>query len=142
MGDESGPSDAPSASPRPRLLVQVHEAIRRRSYSARTEEAYVHWIKRYIYFNGKPHPAGLGEAEVTLFLNHLAVERKVAAGTQNQALSALLVLYKEVLRCELSWLDGIQRASTMIYTHVLNKGGRGVQSPLDRAEKPLARYAA
>jgi hypothetical protein len=82
----------------PRLLVQVHQAIRRRYYSRRTEEAYVHWIKRYIYFAGKRHPATLGEAEVTAFLNHLALERKVAAGTQNQALSALLFLYKEVLR--------------------------------------------
>src|SRR5438093_4723923 len=96
---------------RPRLLDQVHEAIRRRYFSRRTEEAYVHWIKRFIYFSGRRHPAALGEAEVTAFLNHLAAERKVAASTQNQALSALLFLYKEVLGRELAWLDGLQRAT-------------------------------
>ena len=96
---------------RPRLLDQVHEAIRRRYFSRRTEEAYVHWIKRFIYFSGRRHPAALGEAEVTAFLNHLAAERKVAASTQNQALSALLFLYKEVLGRELAWLDGLHRAT-------------------------------
>jgi integrase len=97
--------------PRPRLLEQVHEAIRRRYYSRRTEEAYVHWIKRFIYYSGKRHPRELGETEVTAFLNHLAVERKVAGGTHNQALSALLFLYKEVLGLDLGWLQGIERAS-------------------------------
>jgi integron integrase len=97
--------------PRPRLLDQVHEAIRRRYFSRRTEEAYVHWIKRFIYFSGRRHPAALGEVEVTAFLNHLAAERKVAASTQNQALSALLFLYKEVLGRELAWLDGLHRAT-------------------------------
>jgi len=77
---------------RPRLLQRVHEAIRVRHYSRRTEEAYVHWIKRLIYFHGKRHPETMGEAEVTAFLNHLAVERHVAAATQNQALSAILFL--------------------------------------------------
>ncbi len=96
---------------RPRLLDQVHEAIRRRYFSRRTEEAYVHWIERFIYFSEKRHPAALGEAEVTAFLNHLAAERKVAASTQNQALSALLFLYKEVLGRELAWLDGLHRAT-------------------------------
>jgi len=87
----------------------VHEAIRVRHYSRRTEEAYVHWIKRLIYFHGKRHPETMGEAEVTAFLNHLAVERHVAAATQNQALSAILFLYREVLGRELPWLDGVQR---------------------------------
>ncbi|OGA26830.1 MAG: integrase [Betaproteobacteria bacterium RIFCSPLOWO2_02_FULL_65_24] len=94
---------------RPRLLERVHEAIRRRYYSPRTEEAYVHWIRRYIFFNGKRHPEALGEAEVTAFLNHLASERRVAAATQNQALSAILFLYRDVLGRELPWLDGVQR---------------------------------
>lgn len=94
---------------RPRLLERVHEAIRRRYYSRRTEEAYVHWIKRFIFFSGKRHPEVLGEAEVTAFLNHLAAERRVAAATQNQALSAILFLYREVLGRELPWLDGVQR---------------------------------
>jgi integron integrase len=92
------------------LLEQVHEAIRRRYFSRRTEQAYVHWIRRFIYFHGKRHPRDLGEAEVTAFLNDLAVKRGVAAGTQNQALSALLFLYKEVLGRELAWLDGLERA--------------------------------
>jgi integron integrase len=95
----------------PRLLEQVHQAIRRRHFSRRTEEAYVHWIKRFIYFSGKRHPRDLGEAEVTAFLNHLAVDRKVAGGTQNQALSALLFLYREVLGMELGWLEGVERVT-------------------------------
>ena len=95
----------------PRLMEQVHNAIRRRYFSPRTEEAYRYWIRQYIYFNGKRHPAELGEPEITAFLNYLATRRKVAAATQNQALSALLFLYKHVLERELAWLDGLQRAS-------------------------------
>src|SRR5512134_638342 len=111
MSDQSKGSDstATGSPARPRLLDQVHEVIRRKYFSPRTEETYVHWIKRFIYFTGKRHPATLGEAEVTAFLNHLAAERHVAAATQNQALSALLFLYKEVLGRELGWLDTLQR---------------------------------
>jgi len=105
------PQQSGSEIGRPRLLQRVHEAIRVRHYSRRTEEAYVHWIKRLIYFHGKRHPETMGEAEVTAFLNHLAVERHVAAATQNQALSAILFLYREVLGRELPWLDGVQRPS-------------------------------
>ena len=94
----------------PRLLDRLRDAIKRRHYSRRTEEAYIHWTKRFIFFHGKRHPSELGEAEVTTFLNHLATDRKVAASTQNQALSALLFLYKEVLGSELNWLDGLVRA--------------------------------
>jgi integrase-like protein len=72
---------APQASAAPRLLDSVRDAVRRRHYSRRTEEAYVHWIKRFIYFCGKRHPRELGAAEVTGFLNHLARERDVAAST-------------------------------------------------------------
>src|SRR5512134_448661 len=118
MGGESGGSGAGgdagagAGGRRPkRLLEQVHEEIRRRHYSRRTEEAYVHWIKRFIYFSGRRHPRDLGEAEVTAFLNHLAAERKVAGATQNQALSALLFLYRAVLGVELEWLRGIERPS-------------------------------
>src|SRR5258708_26441147 len=93
----------------PRRMDRVHEAIRVRHYSRRTEEAYVHWIKRLVYFHGKRRPETMGEAEVTAFLNHLAVERHVAAATQNQALSAILFLYREVLGRKLPWLDGVQR---------------------------------
>jgi integron integrase len=95
---------------RPRLLDRLRDAIRRRHYSRRTEEAYIHWTKRFVYFSGKRHPSDLGETEVTAFLNHLASERNVAASTQNQALSALLFLYKEALGQELDWLDGLVRA--------------------------------
>jgi len=107
----TGSTVAPSvpAAPRPRLREQIHQAMRRLHYSRRTEEAYTHWIKRFILFCGKRHPDVLGEPEVTAFLNHLAAERKVAAATQNQALSALLFLYKEVLSRELALLDGLQR---------------------------------
>ena len=94
----------------PRLLDRVRDAIRRRHYSRRTEETYVHWIRRFIYFSGKRHPAELGAPEVTAFLNHLASERNVAAATQNQALSALVFLYREVLAQPLPWLDGLDRA--------------------------------
>jgi integron integrase len=105
----SGEGGGTPLAAKPRLLEQVHETIRRKYFSRRTEEAYVHWIKRFIYFSGKRHPETLGESEVTAFLNHLAAERNVAASTQNQALSALLFLYKEVLGKDLGWLDGLQR---------------------------------
>ncbi len=94
-----------SARP-PKLLDQVRAAIRRLNYSRRTEEAYVHWIKRYIYFHGKRHPNDLGEAEATAFLSYLASERKVAAATQGQALAALLFLYKQVLGRDLGCSTG------------------------------------
>lgn len=104
-GGDIAPTDNP-----PRLLALVHAAIRRKYFSRRTEQAYVHWIKRFIYFHGKRHPRDMGEAEVTAFLNDLAATRNVAGGTQNQALSALLFLYKEVLGRDLAWLDGLVRA--------------------------------
>jgi integron integrase len=100
----------PPAARAPRLLQQLRDAIRRRNYSYRTEEAYVHWVRRFIYFSGRRHPAVLGAAEVTAFLNHLVSERDVAAATQNQALSALLFLYREVLTQPLPWLDELERA--------------------------------
>lgn len=74
----------------PRLMDQVHDAIRRRYFGPRTEEAYTYWIRQFIYFTGKRHPAEMGAAEVTAFLSWLATERNVAAATQNQALAALL----------------------------------------------------
>jgi integron integrase len=81
-----------------KLLDQVSDALRRQHYSYRTEQAYVDWIKRYILFHHKRHPAEMGAPEVEAFLNHLAIERTVAGSTQNQALAALLYLYREVLR--------------------------------------------
>jgi integrase len=161
----------------PRLLARLREKIRLKHYSIRTEQAYVAWIRRFISFHGKRHPADLGATEVEAFLTDLAVRHRVAAPTQNQAKSAILFLYKEVLEIELPWLDGIEGAqaphrlpvvltrgevsavlerlrgvhaligrllygtgmrvmdvsTTMIYTHVLNRGGRALVSPLDRA---------
>ena len=81
----------------PRLLEQVQNLIRTRHYSYRTEQTYIYWIKQYIFFHGKRHPAEMGAAEVSEFLTHLAVTRRVAASTQNRALAALLFLYRHVL---------------------------------------------
>jgi integron integrase len=103
------PVDVPAL--RPRLLDQVREALRLRHYSRRTERAYVGWIRRYILFHGKRHPCQMGGDEVTRFLSALAVDRKVSASTQNQALAALLFLYGEVLQVRLPWLDEVVRAS-------------------------------
>jgi integron integrase len=93
-----------------RLVDQVHEAIRLHHYSRRTEQAYWYWIRFFIFFHKKRHPRDMGAPEVTAFLSWLATERNVAAATQNQALSALLFLYKQVLGKDLPWLDGMTRA--------------------------------
>jgi len=94
----------------PRLLDRVRSALRTRHYSRRTEEAYVAWIRRYIFFHGKRHPGEMGAPELTGFLSSLAVDGRVAASTQNQALSALLFLYREVLELDIPWLDSVVRA--------------------------------
>ena len=158
----------PSAN-KPKLLDEVRDIIRRRHYSIRTEQAYVDWIKRFILYHDKRHPRDMAQEEVTKFLTHLARDRNVAASTQNQALSALLFLYKDVLQQEIGWLENVERArrpakmpvvcraprsrvhganviskvdcdaisrgkdvsTTMMYTHVVNKPGIGVKSPLD-----------
>ncbi len=92
------------------LLDQVRELIRCRHYSYRTEQAYLRWIKEYILFHHKRHPTELGPEEVGQFLSHLTVHRQVAASTQNQALSALLFLYRDVLEQPFGWLDEVERA--------------------------------
>ena len=102
---ETGPEPRP-----PRLLDRVREALRARHYRRRTEDSYVAWIRRYILFHSKRYPSELGAPEITRFLTSLAVEGRVAASTQNQALSALLFLYREVLAVDLPWLDGLVRA--------------------------------
>ena len=96
--------------PGPRLLDQVRAAIRTHHYSRRTEKAYVFWVRRFVLFHGKRHPAQTGAAEVSAFLSHLATARNVYASTQNQALSALLFLYQKVLGVQPPWMDGLVRA--------------------------------
>ena len=95
---------------RPRLLDQVRQVLRARHYSPSTEKAYVAWIRRFILRNGRRHPSELAEEEIRRFVTSLAVEGRVSASTQNQALSSLLFLYQEVLGVELAWMDGIARA--------------------------------
>jgi len=117
------PPDSPKVGghepPKPRLRDSLHAAIRTRYYSRRTEKAYWYWIKYFICFHGKRHPAEMGAAEVTAFLNWLATERKVAAATQNQALNALLFLYKHVLGQELPWFEGLVRAKRPVRVPVV-----------------------
>ena len=94
----------------PRLIDVVRKRLRRLGVARRTEKAYVQWIRRFIRLNGGRHPRRLGAPEVELFLTMFANERHLSASTQNQALSALLFLYREVLSMELPWLDVIQRS--------------------------------
>ena len=108
----------PSLTPSPaqgkpkKLLEEVRDLMRLRHYSIRTEQCYCDWITRFIRYHGKRHPREMGEAEVTAFLTHLAREGNVAASTQNHALSALLLLYKEVLKQEIGWLESVERATS------------------------------
>ena len=104
----SGPLD--QGKPEPRLLDQLRAAVRSRHYSIRTEDTYVQWARRFIVYHDKRHPREMGPVEVQAFLSHLAVDRTVAASTQNQAKSALLFLYRVVLGIELPWLDEIVTA--------------------------------
>jgi hypothetical protein len=95
----------------PRLLDEVRKAIRLRHFSYRTEITYVDWIRRFILFHGKRHPKEMGGVEVEKFLSYLAQDRHVSASTQNQALAALLFLYKRVLNVDLPWIGDVVRAS-------------------------------
>ncbi len=110
MDTTSSPENATFPDKPPKLLDQVVERIRVKHYSKRTEQAYVHWIKHYIFFHDKRHPRAMGAREVEAFLTSLAVERNVAAATQNQALSAILFLYRDVLGVDLPWLENVTRA--------------------------------
>ena len=100
----------PSLGKPKKLLDQVRDVIRLKHYSLRTERTYCDWIERFIRFHGLRHPRDMNERDVSAFLTHLARDGKVAASTQNQALSALLFLYKEVLKQEIVWLEGVERA--------------------------------
>ena len=110
MATPAASSDNSGATPPVRLLDKVRECIRMRHYSIRTEDTYLEWIRRYIRFHGGRHPRDLDSSHLASFLSSLANDRKVAAATQNQALSALLFLYKQVLQVEPSWLEGVTRA--------------------------------
>ncbi len=99
-----------SAARRPNLLDRVREAARVRHLSYRTEQAYVGWVKRFVLFHGKRHPRHMGKSEVEAFLTYLAVDGHVASSTQNQALAAILFLYRHVLDQDLGWLENVVRA--------------------------------
>ena len=102
--ENAGPKEA---RPTPKLLDRLREAIRLRHYGRRTEEAYVGWVRRYILFHDKRHPAEMAERDVTRFLSHLAQERQVSASTQNQALCSILFLYRHVTGRPLGRFDGL-----------------------------------
>ena len=101
---------SPPVTPGPGLLSVTREHLRLKHYSIRTEKSYLAWIRRYIRFHGMRHPRDMGKVEIEAFLTSLAVDRNVAAATQNQALSALLFLYRDVLGLPLPWLDDVVRA--------------------------------
>jgi len=101
---------AATPHPAPRLMDRVRESLRLHRYALSTERTYCHWIKRFIFFHDKRHPAEMGAAEVEAFLTHLATSENVAASTQNQAMNAVLYLYKNVLGIDLPWLDNVVRA--------------------------------
>jgi len=147
----SEPREGFIPNPKLKLLDQVSEVMRFKHYSLRTEQTYREWIKRFIFFHAKRHPREMGAFEVERFLSDLAVTRKVAASTQNQAFNALLFLYRDVLRQDLGQLGRVERAqrperlpvvltkaevervlSGMSGTHqLMAKPGLGVRSPLD-----------
>ena len=101
---------ASAGTSKPRLLEQVRQSLRVKHYSLRTEEAYLYWIRYFIRFHKKRHPKEMSGKEVEAFLSHLALDRKVSPSTQNQALSAILYLYKRVLEIDLPWLNNVVRA--------------------------------
>ena len=101
---------APAATAQPRLLDQMREALRSRHYSRRTEQSYCHWVRRFVLFHRLRHPSELAEPEINAFLTHLAVKESVSASTQNQALSALLFLYRHVIGREVGDLGELIRA--------------------------------
>ena len=107
---ESAAASAPAVARPPRLIDVMRARMRRLGLSLRTEEAYVGWVRRFIRTHGQRHPRTMGAREVEAFLTLLATRDRVSASTQNQALSALLFLYREVLEQELPWMDDIRRA--------------------------------
>lgn len=110
---------APAAGKGKKLLEQMRDVLRLKHYSFRTEQIYCDWVERFIRFHQLRHPRDLGEAEVSEFLTHLAREGQVTASTQNQALSALLFLCKQVLKEEIGWLEGVERAKKPVRVPVV-----------------------
>lgn len=120
--DHRPPTPSHGRPPGPKLLTRVRDAIRLRHMSPKTEKAYVQWIRQYILFHGKRHPEEMAEEEVSAFLTHLATKRRVSASTQNQALSALLFLYRNVLDRDLGALDAVRAKKPRRLPVVLSRG--------------------
>ena len=135
MPEESNASssDAKVEIGRPRLLERVHQAIRVRHYSRRTEEAYVAWVRRFVIFHDRRHPRDLGQDDVRRFLTALAVHGKVSASTQNQARAAIAFLYRDVLAAPLSAMDGVVRAKRPTRLPIVLTRGE-VRAVLDRMD--------
>ena len=108
--DHSRTDTSAGDSPKPRLMDQLRQALRSRHYARRTEQTYCQWVRRFIHFHNIRHPAEMAEPEINAFLTHLAVKEKVSASTQNQALSALLFLYRHVIGREVGDLGEVVRA--------------------------------
>ncbi len=123
-----------SPQPKRKLLEQLADEITRRGYSPRTEHAYVRWCRQFILFHKKQHPRNLGEADVSSYLTHLAKNQGVAASTQNQALAAILFLYRNVLQIEMQWMDDFARAKRPRHLPVVLSRGE-VRSVLCRLHK-------
>jgi integron integrase len=127
------PLDTPDAAASPKLLDQLRARIRVKHYSIRTEDQYAFWVRRFILFHGKRHPREMGAPEVEAFLSDLAVNGRVSASTQNQALSALLFLYREVLAIDLPWLNNVTRAKPSKHLPVVLTPAE-VRAVLDRMD--------
>ncbi len=108
---------------KPKLLDQVRITLRTNHYSNKTEESYISWIKQFIIYNNKTHPEKLGKEEIQKFLNYLAIERHVSSSTQNQALQAILFLYKKIIKKEVGWLDDIKHVKRIKHLPVVFSRG-------------------
>ena len=113
------PHFAPEPLQKPKLLDRLRDALRSRHYSRRTEQTYCHWVKRFIFFHNMRHPAEMAEPEINAYLTHLAVKEKISASTQNQALSALLFLYRHVLDRKVGDLGEVIRARKPLHVPVV-----------------------
>ncbi|MBM4197874.1 MAG: integron integrase [Gammaproteobacteria bacterium] len=137
--DDAGPAEVPNTTPGGgdgrKLFEVMREKMRTRHMALRTEQAYMQWIRRYISFHRRRHPRDMGASEVEQFLTHLAVDRKVSASTQSQALQALLFLYRVVLSVDLPWLDNVTRATRPKHLPVVlgRKEVRAILGNLDGA---------